>query len=327
MPLSYPALAGLFRDDIQQVKTPEAADLYIFAHSLDIEAASEELVRDWRRRRRPVVLLSEEPFWDTIWTRQPLQRSIYISTAWGDLPVVQLNHATSAIFRFTRIPYYLLTNHRFANAYRYRFRRNAARSPEDWLAAFRAYARDTVFMFERRPEGFHDVRWPRGNIVGLCAWRTRFAEAAAGEGNVRLGASWQGGPPRQALDNWHMDKLIRLDGLARNIAAIENTHQPDYITEKFFDAMACGARPLYSALPGHRIHEFGVPPEAWLNLAGLDPQEAVARVSEPFLDKAFIAAWCAGQRRLSRLFGDTAAFTAERSRLRRAILDELFAVL
>jgi len=328
MPLSYPALADLFAGDIVMVNTPGEADLYVFAHSLDIEAAPEALVQDWRRRRRPVVLLSEEPFWDTVWTRRPLDRLIYIETAWGALPVVQMNHCTSRIFRFDRIPYYLLTNHRFLNAYRYRFRRNAARTAADWLDRFRARARDCVFMFERRPERFHDLRWPQSNLLGLCAWRTRLAEAAGTGPQVeRLGASWQGGVPRQMLGNWHMDKLIRLDGRARSIAAIENTHHPDYVTEKFFDAMACGARPLYYARPGHRIAGFGVPRAAWLNLDGLTPEAAAGRLPEPFLDTDFIEAWCAGQRSLAALFSDSAAVVEERRRLHRVLLDELRAVL
>lgn len=324
-PLSYPALAPLFTPSISFVDRPGAADLYLFSHVLDIEAAAEELVLDWRQRRRPVVLLSEEPFWDTIWTRRPLQREIHVETAWGALPVVQLNHATSPIFRFDRIPYYLLTNHRFSTAYRYRFRRNAARTPADWRARLRAYGRDTVFIFERRPEAFHDRRWPAAGITGLCAWRTRVAECT--EGAERLGASWQGGPPRQALSDWHMDKLVRLDGCARSIAAFENTHQPDYVSEKFFDAMACGSRPLYYAEPGHRITGFGVPGAAWLNLVGLTPEAAAARIAEPFETSDFAEAWHAGQRALADLFSDTGALQAERSRLRQAVMDELQRIL
>lgn len=70
-PLSYSALAPLFSDEITHTQRPDQADIYVFAHSLDIENAPLELVEDWRQRQRPIVLLSEEPFWDTIWGRQP----------------------------------------------------------------------------------------------------------------------------------------------------------------------------------------------------------------------------------------------------------------
>lgn len=328
-PLSYQALAPLFAEAIELVDRPEQADLYLFAHSLDIEAAPEELVLDWRRRRRPVVLLSEEPFWDTIWTGRPLERQTYVETAWGALPVVQLNHSTSRIFQFWRIPYYLLTNHRFVNAYRWRFCRNAARSTADWQAYFAARRVEIVFMFERRPEPFHDVRWEADNLIGLCAWRTRLAEACGGSDHVELlGRSWQPGVPRrQELSDWHLDKLTRLDGHARSLAAFENTHHPDYITEKFFDAMACGARPLYYAAPGHRIHGFGVPGDAWLNLYGCEAAKAARSLSMPFADARYCEAWREGQHALAALFSDSSVLVQERARLRQELLLELHGIL
>lgn len=328
-PLSYRALAPLFCDHITLVDTPEEADLYLFGHSLDIEAAPEALVHDWRRRRRPVVLLSEEPFWDTIWTGRPLQRQIYLDSPGGALPVVQLNHHTSAIFRFDRIPYYLLTNHRFVNAYRYRFQRNAARGRAAWQQHFSNPNRQMVFMFERRAQAYHDVSWEAGDIVGLCAWRTRLAQACTGVGVRRLGHSWQGGQTRWELPDWHLDKLVRLDDSVQDMAAFENTHQPDYVTEKFFDAMACGARPLYYASPGHRIHDFGLAPGSWLNLYGMSAQAAAATLAQAPGESTpdFLEGWCRAQAQLADLFGDVSVVTAERRRLQRAVLQELHAVL
>jgi len=326
-PLSYAALAPLFQTDIILVDQPEQADLYLFAHSLDVQNASQALVVDWRRRRCPVVILSEEPFWDTIWGGQPMERHIYIETAFGSLPVIQLNHHTSDIFDFDKIPYYLLTNHRFVNAYRWRFRRNANRSLGQCRADFANRPMDLSFMFERRPERYHDVRWAQAGIVGLCAWRSTLA-AACNQGVVeRLGQSWQGGQARQGLVDWHLDKIIRLDGRARSIGALENTHQPNYLTEKFFDAFACGARPLYFAAPEHRVHGVGVPKAAWLNLYGLTPTEAAERVSERFVQPGFLEAWHLAQIRLAALFGDGAILLHERQRLRHAVVQALRAVI
>ncbi|WP_204115970.1 glycosyltransferase family 10 domain-containing protein [Shimia biformata] len=334
-PLSYPALAPLWEGQIKYVGQPARADLYLFSHVPDIQEAPRALVEDWRRRRVPVVLMSEEPFWDTIWGRRPMDRLIHVPTDWGDLPVIQLNHQTSDIFRFDRIPYYLLTNHRFANAYRFRFARNARQSARDWKAAFAARRMALTLMFERRPEPWHDVSWPEGDLVGLCAWRTRLAEACltpdtraeTGAETEVLGHSWQGGTRRFDLPDWHLDKLTRLDGRTRMMGAIENTHQPDYVTEKFFDAFACGAVPLYVASPQHRVHGFGLPEEAWINLHGLDPSEAAARLRGWQPDSATFDAYATAQARLSALFGDSAAWIAERRRLARAVPDALTGVL
>lgn len=177
-PLSYSALVPLFEGWAERIGEPEKADLYLFAHIMDIEEASQAVVAAWRQTRKPIVLLSEEPFWDTIWGHQPLALHLFVETRFGSLPVVQLNHATSDIFRFARIPYYLLTNHRFANAYAARFTRNAALNAADWQACFEARSTDLTFMFERRPEPYHAVQWPEADIIGLCSWRTELAEAA-----------------------------------------------------------------------------------------------------------------------------------------------------
>lgn len=326
-PLSYPALAPLFADAITLTDRHAEADIYLFAHSLDVEAAPDDLIQDWRVRRPPVVILSEEPFWDTIWGRRPLSAQRVLETALGEVPVVQVNHQTSELFAFDRIPYYLLTNHRFANAYISRFRRNAGQSPEQWKAAFAGYPVDLAFMFERRPEPFHSCHWPEAHLIGLCAWRTEVAETCAAGVIERLGKSWQGGKARSALPNWHLDKLTRLDRRARVLAAIENTHQPQYLTEKPFDAYACGSIPAYFASDRHRIHDLNLPEGSWINLFGLSPADAAGRLDCVTLDDGFYQAYAEAQQRLSALFGDPAHWVAERARLRDGMITALTQVL
>lgn len=316
MPLSYPALRPLFDGHITRVDRAEEADLYVFAHVLDIQEAPREMVEDWRRRRRPVVLLSEEPFWDTIWGGQPLARKVYVDTDFGSVPVHQLNHHTSDIYRFERLPYYLLTNHRFANAYACRFARNAAWSVQDWQDRLAASPLDVGFMFERRPEPYHGVRWPAGDIEGLCAWRTELAEGCQQGRIARWGQSWQGGISRfDLVTDWHLDKLVRLDGQSRLLGALENTHQPDYITEKLFDAFACGSVPLYYAGPGHRVHDLDLPPEAWINLHGLTPVAAAAHIAAHRQTADTARALQSASARLAQLFNDTGLWIKERQRL------------
>lgn len=332
-PLSYPALAPLFADAITEVAQPSQADLYVFGHFLDLQAAEQDLVADWRRRQRPILLLSEEPFWDTIWARQPLVRHRLVESHWGLLPVQQLNHHNSSIFQFDRIPYYLLTNHRFANAYATKFSRNARRDPTDWCKDFAARPRDLTFMFERRPEPHHAVSWPEGSIYGLCAWRTEVAEATQAPGSERLGRSWQPDScRRQLLSDWHLDKMTLLDGRSRVVAAFENTHQPNYITEKLFDAFACGALPAYWATPEHRIHDFSLPPQAWLNLQDCSATEAAARLeglswTDHSWMEAFSESYCQAQKQLAELFANPRNWQQERLRLKVAVLGECHEIL
>ncbi len=325
--MSYPALAPLWDGFVELVDRPERADLYLFAHSLDVANAPRDLIEDWRSRRRPVVILSEEPFWDTIWGRRPLDRKRVLDTVWGGLPVVQLNHHTSEIFDYHRIPYYLLTNHRFATAYSARFHRNARIDAAEWKARFASRPRDLVFMFERRPEPHHDVAWPEGEIVGLCAWRTRVAEFCTAGRVEKLGRSWQGGASRFEIGNWHLDKITRLDGRACRIAAFENTHQPNYVTEKFFDAFACGAQPLYFASPRHRIHDLGLPNLSWQNCFGLSAGDVAERMGNTEFTDDFFDAYVMAQNDLERLFSDPSNWVSERERLVRALRRELERVL
>lgn len=326
-PLSYSALAPLFADSIELVDDPARADLYVFAHEWDIREAPAEMLADWQARQRPIVLLSEEPFWETIWLKNPIDRHISIDTPVGPVPVIQLNHHTSDIFSFDRIPYYLLTNHRFASAYAYRFTRNAALSAQDWQTRFAARHVDLTFMFERRPEPYHSVRWPEGDVIGLCYWRTAVAEACQTGVVERLGKSWQGGKSRFELSNWHLDKLVQLDGRARMLAAFENTHQPQYLTEKIFDAFACGSMPLYFASPDHALHRMGLPEGSWLNLYDLSEEDAAQNLLATVPDSVFFDTFQQAQSLLRDLFTDTHAFVDERERLRKSVLNALTDVL
>ena len=96
-----------------------------------------------------------------------------------------------------------------------------------------------------------------------------------------------------------------------------------YLSEKLFDAFACGAVPLYLASPGHHLHRMGLPDGAWVNLFGLTEAGAAARIAawEPTTEGA--SAYCEAQARLAALFGDTRLWLAERQRLGRALVAEV----
>lgn len=323
-PLSYPALWPLFEGKIELVDRPSLADIYVLAHVLDIQDAPFEVIEDWRARKRPVVLLSEEPFWDTIWGGRPLDPVIYVETDWGPLPVHQINHCTSDIYKFQHIPYYLLTNHRFANAYRHRFARNAARTVQDWQEDFARRPVDVAFMFERRAERHHWVEWPEADLTGLCSWRTDLAEACTIGVVERLGQSWQGGQSRFELTtDWHMDKLTRLDGRTRLMGALENTHHPDYISEKFFDAFACGAVPIYWASPGHRIHELGLPEGSWVNLWGMTPDEGAVRIADALRSSETAVTMPSAMATLKQLFTPAEAWQSSRDHVETGVMHTL----
>lgn len=321
MPLAYDALAPLWEGQIQLDYTPEQADLLAIAHPLDALALAPD-VAEAVARGVPAMLLSEEPFWDTLFSPDPLADRITLpASVMGEMRLHQVNHHRSGIFDFERIPYYLLTDPRFLRAYREHFARNARINAMDWAAAWGDRPADLVFMAERREERFHDIDIPEGGILGLCAWRTRLALAC--ENAERLGASWQGGDTRFALEDWHLDKMTRLDGHARLLSAVENTRQPLYISEKIFDAFACGALPIYMGGPGHGIHRLELPEASWIDLWGADEQTGKARIMATLQKGADWTAYAAAQRRLAELFNDTEIAVRERVRIVDALRHEL----
>jgi len=280
-PFAYPPIREAVADRIAVVAAPRDADVILLAHWKDAVAEAAALDRKLGQGQR-VVLLSEEPFWDTMWCPRPFHRDQTLPGA--ERPLTVLNHFTSALFDFAQIPYFLLTDPAYGARYRTRFTRLASQPAADWRARWEAAPYDIAFAVERREHPAHDRFWPAQGAQGLAAHRTRIALACDSPRVLRLGKGWDTETPRQTREDWHGDKLARLDGRASVIFAMENTWWPSYVTEKAFDALACGALP--AGLGGtsgtqdqtrHRLHEL-FPPGPLLDLAGLTPAQAAARL-------------------------------------------------
>ena len=301
----------------------EAADLIVIAHWKDLAALPP------MGAGQGLVLLSEEPFWDTLWTPQPFRRRRPLPEghALAGRRLTLLNHFTSRIFAFDRLPYFPLTDPRFAERYVAMCADNARLSAEEWRRRLAASPLAAAFLAERREHPNHDIAFPEAGVMGLAAHRTRIALACAragGDAVLCAGAGWGEAPRRQDLPDWHADKLDRLSGRCRTISAIENTHHRDYVTEKPFDAFAAGAVPLAIAGAGHRLHDL-LPEGAWLDLTGLSPQAAAAKVLAFSPGRAEAEAFRAGQAALAALWSDKAIIAAELARLADALVAELTA--
>lgn len=324
-PFAYAPIREVCAPAIAMTDRPEAADVLILAHWKDVAAFGQgtEAGRLRLGQGQRLVLLSEEPFWDTLWTPQPYRRHRRLP---GGAALTVLNHGTSPIFAFRRLPYFPLTDPRFAARYAEWFARNAAVDEVEWLTRLTGAPYVAAFLFERRIHPAHDARFPEVGVMGLAAHRTRIAEAMSGPHVLRAGLGWGAGPRRQELADWHLDKFHRLDGKARTISALENTHQANYVTEKLFDAYAMGGVPLYLASPEHRVHGL-VPEGSWLDLTGLSPHAAAARICAFTPDRAFVERYRAAQAGLAALWSDSAVRAAEYARLADLLHAELAAVL
>ncbi|MDU8914024.1 glycosyltransferase family 10 domain-containing protein [Aestuariicoccus sp. MJ-SS9] len=317
-PLAYAPIQALTAGALELTDDPGAADLVLIAHPRDLDTHGDALRAGLGAHQR-LVLFSEEPFWDTIWGGDPFRRDQIHDTARGPLPYTWLNHFTSPVFAFDRIPYFLLTDRSYFNRYALRFAQNAARGAAHWQAHFDR-SRDIVFMAEKRRNEKFDRAFEGHDVFGLSARRTRIALACieAGLDVTCRGHGWEGNVQRSDLRDWHMEKLLELDGAVRVLSAIENTHAAPYVTEKLFDAFAVGGWPLYIAGPDHRVRDL-VPEGSWLNLYGLSPEDAAAAVAALTPDPA---AYAEAQARLAALF-TIRNLVSEQERLHAALLAEL----
>lgn len=394
-PLAYAPIRDAAAGRIATTDRLEAADIVAVAHWKDVVAHGPGLIARLSPAQR-LVLLSEEPFWDTLWCPAPFAPRLPVpgrepdpgpdpgpgsapgsgrASVSGPGPesgpesgpdprpgsgargtVALVTHFTSRVYDFDETPYFLLTDTAYTARYATRLAALAAQPAAAWQAAQGRAPYDVAFMLERRPHPAHDVVFPAEGAMGLAAHRTRIAEACTGPRVLRAGKGWgpqtgaqtaaqtaaqtgvqpgahtgaesgpQPMPPRTALADWHADKLDRLAGQARAIFAMENTWWPTYVTEKPFDALACGAVPIALGGPGHRLHDL-FPEPCWLDLAGLTPRQAARRIAALRLDAPRIAALRAAAARLAAQFADPARLARERDRLVRALAAALAARL
>lgn len=306
-PFAYPAYRAVAGPRIEIVADPADADVLLFAYVLNIHETADTvaalLEADPGKR---LVVMSEEPLWDSTNSgafHRPVNTAAF-GKARHVFSYAQINHTTSDAFRFELIPYYLTTHDEFALRYGALLESQAARGPRgpgDWTGR----PIDTAFFAERRMlRQKYDVDFPERGLRGLSVYRSEVAELFDGSRDLRVGRGWEqdDAPPRQALPDWHLDKLARLRGAARVVSGLENTCQAWYVTEKLFDAFACGAIPLYWVPPGSDWIDRLVPPESYLNLHGLSPEEAAQAIRDFAPDAAYAEAWRAAVAGLAERF-------------------------
>lgn len=328
-PLAYGPILARLGQEVELVDHPADAQIALISHYMDIELFGDRLAK--MRVRHPdlrIVLLSEEPFWDIGWSPDPFSRDQIFSTSPAALPVRVLNHQNSAIYRTDRIPYFLLTDPRYTARYRWLFDRNAGRSVSDWLAHFRSAEWDAAFLNEKRLHDRDRIAFPEQEVWGLSYYRTRFALRCTRGRVLRTGKGWEPGVDRLQLEDWHEDKLNRLDLRCRHVAAFENTHQIDYISEKPYDAFAVGAVPLYFASPGHGfLRLFGAPEDSgWLNFYAPPPEAPDFDARRP-VSLREAEAYAKTQERLAQLFVDPALLRDEIDRFGYRLVAELRAAV
>lgn len=312
-PLGYNPYHELFSNRLQLVEKPGLAEVLVFAASKNIIEAYKHS-EDKNFLDKPLAVLSEEPLWDTTWGFEFDAPIAQIQSAGQDFEYAVLNHLTTDIFKFDKIPYFVTTEDKYAVRYASLFRRNVEMSPQQLLEHWRAAPIRQAYFAEKRTGELYDFLRPELDLYGYCGYRTRLAEAAPDDRVLRIGQGWSDTTRRQELPDWHLDKLATLDRRTFICSALENTHLPDYITEKPFDAFAALAIPVYAASPSHRITEI-LPEGSFINVFGLEAKDAARQLARFEPDIEFAECYLEAQQRLAALFGNVDTLWSERRRV------------
>jgi hypothetical protein len=325
-PLSYPPIRSTVTGMLDFVDDPKKADILICGFDIDL-TDNAALVAEAQAARpdQRIVVLSEEPLWDLTWSRSNGARTSTLHTANHAFEVTSLNHETSSIYCFERLPYFVLTNDDYLVRYRHMLSPSVRRSAKALREFWQREPLHTAFYLERRTGDAYERHRSGAHSFGLSVFRTRLAETVQRGHVTRVGKGWNQATRRQALPDWHLDKLAALQGRTHLCSAIENVHHRDYITEKIFDAYAVGAVPIYCAGPDHRIGEL-VPGRPFVEVGAQDLAADVRTVEGFVPDADFCERYEAAQQRLYELVSDWGTVAAERARVGGEVvraLDEL----
>ncbi|WP_304615756.1 exostosin domain-containing protein [Paracoccus sp. (in: a-proteobacteria)] len=320
-PLSYQPLRRHIGERIRLVSEPEQADLVVTGFDLDFREHASRIAALAAKGTR-LAVISEEPLWDITWSGAPQGRRNDLTQAGITLEYAHLAHGNSEIFDFEILPYYPMTDDSFVMRYASLIERQAKRSPAELLAHWRDASLPAAFIAEYRTEARYRHEGPMGDIVRLSAYRTELAKRMLPHGALCLGKGWGHEARRQELFDWHLDKLARLHDRCLLMGAQENIHLNGYISEKPFDAFACGAIPVCFAGPRHRLFEL-IPQAAMVNTYGKEVEEAALHLKDFSPDAEMAEAWLDSARRLSALFGDFRIVEAERARIADALVTEV----
>ena len=322
-PLSYPALRRVVGDRLAWVEQPAEADLVVTGFNLDWRENIDQMQSLLAQPKAPkLAVISEEPLWDVTWSGPFTGRDGQMTVNGTDIRYTFLGHETSDIYRFERLPYFVLTEDHYVVRYASMMARFAGMTPDILLKRWQSAPVSAAFFAEKREGETYAGSFPERDVTRLSTYRSDVAALSQGTDVLRVGKGWGAEVRRQDLPDWHLDKLAQLDGRVRMASAYENVHQHNYISEKIFDAFAVGSVPVYWASPRHRIFDL-VPATAMLNTIGLDAPEAAQQISGFTPDMALAESWLETCARLATLFGDFQAISNERRRVANAVVAEV----
>lgn len=243
-PLAYGTYRDYTGERLIYASSPEESDLLLTGHCGDFLDNSLDIERLKRNNPRlKLVVISEEPFWDTVHFRSictRISKNVFLLSGGGWFYL--FNHMNSELFSYETVPYFLTTDMNYIVRYRIMME-NEMRKQEERQGLVGFFEKRTAKSFLHEEDG----------AKCLCVFRSELAGSLSDIAELNGLGHTPGAKPRQNLPDWHLDKLARCSGRFKMMFAIENTFCPDYATEKIFDAYACGCIPIYYGPKNHSV--------------------------------------------------------------------------
>lgn len=193
-----------------------------------------------------IVVLSEEPLWDTLWSSGFENKKHTVTLNNESIEYYNINHFTSDLFEYITIPYFVTTDNSYFVKYSSMFKRNAYYSSLDILEIWNSSKYKFASISEYRNDSKYDRAFLDKDYSTLSCFRTDISQMYREYDNsLVLGKGWDNQTKRQDIIDWHLDKLEIVDKKCLFMSSIENTYCNNYITEKLFDAYASMAIPVY----------------------------------------------------------------------------------
>lgn len=331
IPFSYILYKSYFEKNFFNTKKIEDASFLVTGCVKDFYDNSEEIENLLKiNPSLKLVVLSEEPFWDTVWGDdfQNKKSSIEIKRNGKTIKLeyFNLNHITTNIFDFENIPYFITTDDNYIDRYKSMFERNMKLDASYYLNTWeKAYKKYSFFMTRRVGKNF-DLDFNDNKIKGLSRFRSLLCESLNDKDVYKEGKGWIDDRQRQSLKDWHLDKINKLDQKSYIVSALENTHMNNYISEKIFDAYAVQGIPIYYADKEHRIFDL-IDKNSFINISKKNIRNATKEIKNFKSDKYFVESYIQVQAKLFKLFANKDFLVNERKRVVNEIEKEFKSII
>ncbi|GFD69172.1 glycosyltransferase family 10 [Alteromonas sp. KUL106] len=318
-PLAYKEYQTLFSEHFQLVKEVESADIIVLGYSVDlyglIKAHHNFLARN---KNVKCLVISEEPLWDLISKNYPLDTKIQFEHMGLSIEVGIANFFNSNIYKFSKIPYFITTESHYAARYLVETTNLLnAFDKNKLLTHWKSISLKSCFLQQKRT---NDVFFPEQYAdIALSSYRTTLATRLKDNKAMVKGMGWGNDGPRQAIPDWHLDKLLTYRRRFPIFSAIENTLLDDYITEKIFDAFMLGSVPIYIANSSHRVFEL-INQESMINLSNTSETVAAEILSDWTPSTVNMDAYFDSLEKIRKLFSATETLLMERQRVVREVV-------